>query len=560
MPATYDAAAAASLERRSRFLRDLEERGGDFRQARRQCAADVLFFVRWFCLTYDPRRTPAVLPFDLYPCQEELLRWLEERDRLQESGVVEKSRDMGVTWLCCAFALHRWLFRDGDKTGFGSRKLDLVDRLGDPDCIFEKIRFLLYNLPAWLAPTGFRRKEHDHHAKLVNPASGSTITGEGGDDIGRGGRCSRYFVDEAAHLERPQRVDAALSATTEVRIDVSTPAGPGNPFAVKRHSGAVPVFTLHWKQDPRKNRAETAPDGRTVYPWYEAARKRLADPVIVAQELDIDYSASIEGVCIPGAWVRAAVGLDLPASGPTVAGLDVAEEGPAQCVFQSRRGPLVDNPRAWNGDTTQTAHRAADAADELGAVLVCYDADGMGAGVRAAFRAMERPLRFRVRPVRGGGAATETRWPDGRMGRERFVNLRAELWWMLRTRFERTFAFVTRGEFFPAEDLISLPDHAQLIADLSLPRYFVRETGKVQLEAKKDMRRRGVKSPDFADALAYSFAPAAGGGHGYLGGGDPRPAQPPGGVPVPPRAARPAAEEARPEPGPRRRRQGYLGM
>jgi phage terminase large subunit len=56
--------------------------------------------------------------------------------------------------------------------------------------------------------------------------------------------------------------------------------------------------------------------------------------------------------------------------------------------------------------------------------------------------------------------------------------------------------------------MISIPNHTALIADLSLPMVEETETGKNRLEAKSAMRRRQVKSPDYGDALAYSFAPA----------------------------------------------------
>ena len=493
-----------------------------------KCARDpVLWFNRWV-MAFDPQLDFSNVPFDLWPKQEELVRWLWDREHNRESGVVEKSREAGASYICCGYALHRWLFRAGCVICFASSKLDLVDRRDDPKSLFHKIRAILYRLPAWMLPRGFDRKTNDQEAKLTNPANGSAVTGEGGDNIGMGGRATIYFVDEAARLERPELADVALSQTTRCRIDVSTPNGPGNPFARKRFSGNLPVFTLHWKDDPRKNRGETLPDGRVIYPWYEAEKKRLVERSIIASQLDIDYTDSLEDVCIPGAWVRAAVELDLPPSGPCVAGLDVAEMGSAECVFVSRRGPLVDHPRSWRDmDTTQTAHLAADAAGRLGVVLVCYDADGMGAGVRAAFRATERPLRFMVRPVRGGAAASDARWPDGRLGRERFVNFRAELWWTLRARFEKAHAHVERGERFPPEEMISIPNDPRLIVDLSLPRFFVRETGKVQIEAKADMRRRGVKSPDFADALAYSFAPGVA-PQGYAAGGERREFTPPG--------------------------------
>jgi hypothetical protein len=58
--------------------------------------------------------------------------------------------------------------------------------------------------------------------------------------------------------------------------------------------------------------------------------------------------------------------------------------------------------------------------------------------------------------------------------------------------------------------MISLPNHPQLLAELSLPLVFRLDTGKLRLEQKDKMRARGVKSPDFGDSLAYCFAEDAG--------------------------------------------------
>lgn len=464
-----------------------------------RCDGDIWYFVNHFCWTYDPREADPELPFDLFARQEEFLSWLEERQEQQENGLAEKCRDVGFTWLTSVFALHRWLFRKGSAIGFGSRKLDLVDKIGDPKCIFDKIRFLLYRLPAWFLKAqskGFTRRQHDGHCKLLNPAHGSSITGEGGDNIGRGGRTSMYFVDEAAFLEHPEMVDAALSMNTRCRIDVSTPNGMGNSFYRRRHGGKVSVFTFRWQDDPRKDDA-----------WYKK-QCDLLDPVIVAQEIDIDYAASIEGICIPAKYVLAAVNLDLPASGPTVAGLDVAGEGKNKNVFITRRGPRVGEiEELAGGETSETAHKAADAAERLQVSLLSYDCVGIGAGVKSTFNTSERKYRFKSNAVAGGDPPTDTVWPDGRTSKQRFLNLRAELWWGMRVRFEKAYEYKVLGVAHPPEEMISIPNHAALIAQLSMPLCFSMESGKTKLESKQDMRARGVASPDFADALSYTFAP-----------------------------------------------------
>jgi hypothetical protein len=61
-----------------------------------------------------------------------------------------------------------------------------------------------------------------------------------------------------------------------------------------------------------------------------------------------------------------------------------------------------------------------------------------------------------------------------------FANLRAELWWIVRTRFEKTYQVVTEGAVYPPDELISIPICAELIAQLSTPLCHHTATGKIQ--------------------------------------------------------------------------------
>ena len=455
------------------------------------CRRDVVYFVNQFCRTYDPRETFSTLPFLLFPRQEEFLRWLQAREENDEDGVAEKCRDVGFTWLCCAYAVHSWLFRDGFKCGFGSRKLDLVDKIGDPDCIFEKMRFLIDNLPHWMLPKDFSLG----YCKLINNERGSSITGEGGDQIGRGGRNGIYFVDEAAFIERSQRVDAALSQNSRCKIWVSTPNGQGNAFYRKRFSGTYPVFTFRWQDDPRKGVA-----------WYERQKREL-DPVTLAQEVDIDYSASIEGICIPAKWVRAAVGFDGASSnGELRAALDIAAEGGDSNVLGFMSGCVLREPLlSWKGvSTTYTAAKVREECERAGVASLNYDAGG---GYGEPVAQMGKSVAFAVRGLNGGETPSSTRWNDGRTSQEKFINARAEWWWLMRERFRKTWETVEEGTQYAADELISIPNDATLVQQLSMPMVETNETGKVRIESKIRMRARGVKSPDAADMLAMLLAP-----------------------------------------------------
>jgi hypothetical protein len=462
--------------------------------------------------TYDPRPRegrPSYMPFILFPKQREFILWLWERYQNREEGIVEKSRDMGVSWLCLAFAWWLWMFHPGAKVSFGSRVERDVDRLKDPDSLFEKFRILMRMLPVEMRPIGWKEDEHAPFLKIENPENWNMITGEGGKNIGRGGRSSIYFVDEAAFIEHPDAVDKALSENTDCKIYVSTPNGTGNPFYRKRFSGHFHVFTFHWRDDPRKDEA-----------WYAKKQKTL-EPEALAQEVDLDYEASAGDMVVPALWVRcsrmlrkqlAEDGL-LPrvSEGSGVGGLDVAAGGAAKSVFTPRYGPLVGACTSWtDDDTINTAGRAQEFAVILECYIVKFDSIGVGRGVTAALRRIKGA---QAQGVNVGDRPTRDRWPDGKRARDKFVNLKAELWWTVRDRLRRTYEHWLHiagegGIQHELDDLLLLPDDNGLCSELSLPRYTYTESGKIQIESKRQMAARGIASPDYAESLILTFAPA----------------------------------------------------
>lgn len=462
----------------------------------RLCAENPVYFLNNWAWTYDPREGGGLssLPFLPVPKQAELIYWIQEREEKKEDGVVPKSRATGVTYTCCGYAVHGWLFRDGFRCGFGSRVIPYVDSSSNPKSIFWKIRDILRRLPLWMMPQGFSWKKHSTHANLINPANNASIMGEGGANIGRGDRTSIYFLDEAAHIEHAEQVEAALSMSTNVRIDLSTPMGNSNIFAQKVLGGKVPCFPVHWRDVPFLT--------QEMYDKY----KEKYGVTITAQEWDIDFTASESGLCIPAIWVQAAIDLieaTWYADWSIEAGLDVGEESDL-CVNLFRQGPVVRRIEDWTGCTTlESAWRARDYCIDETASLLRYDVDGIGSGIKGPLKLSEGKLPFKTIPVHFGGKPTETRWPDGRTSQEMFENLRAEMWWALRCRFEKAYEFREKGIEHNPDDMISIPRHPLLIAQLSMPKYFHKENGKIILQPKKDL----PSSPDFADAAVLAFAP-----------------------------------------------------
>lgn len=158
-------------------------------------------FIMHWCDTYNPRKSANKwMPFVFFMKQADVIDFFQDLSEQQESGLIEKCRDAGATWLACGYSIHRFLFIQHDSVGWGSRKANLVDKLGDADSIFEKMRLIMRRLPREFIPNGWNEKKHATYMRFVNPENGSAITGEAGDNIGRGGRKAIYFKDEAQPL------------------------------------------------------------------------------------------------------------------------------------------------------------------------------------------------------------------------------------------------------------------------------------------------------------------------------------------------------------------------
>jgi hypothetical protein len=207
--------------------------------------------------------------------------------KTQEVSVLDKSRDMGATWMFTCWALQKWLFEPGFNCLIGSQKEKKVDDR-TLESIFGKIRYNIYKLPWFLKPNMDKRLKGggycDSHMKIINPNLGNELFGESTNtDFGRSGRASCVFLDEFASVEKSDEIWKAVRDVSDTIFCASTPKGRGNQFAKLRHTKGVPVRSLHWSLHPKKTRE-----------WYEN-RKKTMEPHQIAQELDIDYDASATG-------------------------------------------------------------------------------------------------------------------------------------------------------------------------------------------------------------------------------------------------------------------------
>lgn len=493
-------------------------------------------FIEHWMTTYDPRNAGtgklSYLPFALFPKQRDFIQFLLACLDAETDGLVEKCRDMGATWGGCALSVCLWLFVPGMSIGWGSRKEDLVDELGVADSIFEKMRILIRNLPAEFLPEGFSVKDHMPFARIINPETDAIITGEVGDNIGRGGRKRIYFKDESAHYTHPELIEAALSENTRVQIDISSVNGIGNVFERRRTNGIewapgmkmekykTYVFVMDWRDHPEK-----------TITWYNGRRQKFVDDGLLhlfRQEIDRDYGASVVGVIIKPEWVNASIDahehLEFWDDGPTVSGLDVADGGGDRNAQVIRKGAIVKYCEEWGAgevdDTGETARRAiTNCAWFQDTLSFQYDSIGVGAGVKSETNRFKRDglLVRKNLTFQPWAASAKVLYPKARLikfdkdtplNEDYFANLKAQAWHELARRFERTWRAVTLGHKYEAATLISLPSD---LKNLGMLRKQLSQATMILSAALGkmvvDKTPEGSKSPNLADAAVMAYWP-----------------------------------------------------
>lgn len=255
---------------------------------------DIIHWFRYYAWGYDPRaRTPlSVVPFELFPTQEKLVKWLDDSVFFRRtSGLIEKSRDEGATETIVRWGLYSWLFRDGFSMLLSTRKDDEVDSKTNQNTLFERIRYQIRLLPSWQLPAGFDpEKNMNSVMKLSNPANQNTLLGEAPvENMGRGGRVTCAMLDEFAFWPfagYPQY--RSLSQTTDSLIVPSSVAGRLNQYADLAFDGVTPKFTMDWRDNPFKDKR-----------WYDSLPYGYISPKMsrttIAQEVDRNYDAAQPG-------------------------------------------------------------------------------------------------------------------------------------------------------------------------------------------------------------------------------------------------------------------------
>jgi hypothetical protein len=465
-------------------------------------------WVQDWCCTFDPRNPergiPSFTPFPLMPFQIRWLNWQLACWRQQEHNLTEKSREQGLSWLAICFAVWLCIFHNGIRVGFGSYKAELVDELGNADSLLEKMRILLRNLPVEFR--GGWTEEYSKRNQIDFPAARSSVTGQTGDNIGRGGRTSWYCVDESAHLERPLLAEASLSANTNCRADISSVFGQGNPFAEKVREGKLPVFRATWRDDLRKDAD-----------WERRMRAKVGD-IVFAQEFDADYMAGVEGQLLPGNWLAACVDahkkLGINPTGRARAGFDIATAGRDLNSLAMRHGVVLQHSSTWKCEIVKdSSARVLREMAKANCVELDFDAVGVGdqtwVFIRDLVAVSKQPVRLNAFKASETPENPDKYFPGtSTKNEDMFANKAAQGGWYLRYLVENTYRAVNGDTSVNLDEIISFDSHTiddigVLLGNLAQPIYEINSAGKITV----DKSPGSTKSPDRYDAVMMAFSP-----------------------------------------------------
>lgn len=284
------------------------------------CKKDPLWYINTFVWTLDSRKHPSKLPFITYPYQDDaildivnLIKTVQaSRPKRRDERCIEKSRDMGATWVILAALDWYWRFFSDMKFLLLSRKEEEVDDSAEDKALFQKLDFINKHMPGYLMPPIQRLA-----MRLKNLENGSSFVGESTNkNAGRSNRVTAIVLDEFAAVENGAEINKATAHVTYCRIFNSTVQGNHTEFSRIRKSG-IQKIRMHWSQHPEKNKGlytsvvgaleqfhlrvldgDEIPgypyilDGKVRSPWYDA-ECLLLPPDVIAQELDIDDAASL---------------------------------------------------------------------------------------------------------------------------------------------------------------------------------------------------------------------------------------------------------------------------
>lgn len=306
------------------------------------------------------------------------------------------------------------------------------------------------------------------------------------------------IIDEAAGVaESIFQAAGSLASNAHSRIlAIGNPTDPDSHFARICAPGTDwHALEVDGRQSPNFTDEKIPDDLRDLLlsPVYaaELARDYGEDSPIYQSRICAQFPDNVVDALLRLSWLEAARYREPTDAGDWEAGVDVAGPGEDETVVCIRQGATIRALLPF--------HTPDSRGDVLAALqpyrdrLLRVKVDSAGTGYYFGRHLEDHGYRGRVVDVNVGESPTEGVDETGKPVKERYANLKAELYWGLRQRFA-------------AGEVAGLSD-APTLAQLASIRYGHTAQGKVAIEKKEDARKRGVKSPDRAEAVMLAYAP-----------------------------------------------------
>ena len=296
------------------------------------------------------------------------------------------------------------------------------------------------------------------------------------------------ILDEASGV--PAKIwtalDGVLTGNDDRLLSIGNPTDPSGSFCAEFKAPGVAKFAISAYDTPNVQAGETVIPGLVTLGWVQDKEKRWRDkaPSLWKARVLGEFPDAGDATLYPLSWIEAAQNRELVADGVKQLGVDVARFGSDESVIAFRHGPVVRIVHAMQGNDTMTlAGHVAIQYRERGATQAKIDVVGVGGGV--VDRCRENGIE--VVDLISGSKARDS---------ERFLNAKAEWYWGFREALE-------------AGEVDLDPNDEELLTQLSSIHYYIDSRGKIGIESKDDARKRGVDSPDRAEAIIYAFASVA---------------------------------------------------
>jgi len=432
-----------------------------------------------------------VLGIEPQPWQREVL---QEYDRGNRRISVRSGHGVGKSWLLSWLMIHHQLCRFPQKTVVTAPTADQLW-----DALWVDYKAWLKRLPIALQDLFEIKSERVELKAAPNESFVTARTSRveqpdalqgihSGDDHGPG--FVLLLVDEAAGV--PDSVYEAAGGSMSGHHVITVLAGNPTRLSGYFYDTHTKLADLWW------TRRVSCLESPYASPEYERdIRLRYGENSNVYRVRILGEFPSTESdAVIPRDLVLDALARDVTTakSAAVVWGLDCARYGDDRSALCKRQqNKLLGRIQLWTKKDTMTlagivAQEYRSTPDFLRPTEINVDVIGIGAGVYDRLRQLGLPAR-----------AINVAESPALLGADRYTNLRAELWFKAREWFERRDVTLPESYRHPVES-------EDLVGELTTAKYRFSPSGKIQVESKDELRRRGRASPDLADALILTLA------------------------------------------------------